>query len=75
MAKSNRLSVFKEIYVFLFLFLAFASEVNSTSNYWLANIPRNGQVAFGADPGYPVFRNVQAFGAKGMIACCPDVQC
>jgi len=36
------------------------------SSYWLANIKRQGNVAFG-DPNYPVYRNVQdpMFGAKG----------
>ena len=74
MAKSNRLPVVKDIYLFLFLFLAFFGEATSSSNYWLANVPRNGQVAFGANPTYPIFRNVQAFGAKGMISCSPNIQ-
>lgn len=36
----------------------------STSSYWLANIARQGTVAYGTS-GYQVFRNVQDFGAKG----------
>jgi len=34
------------------------------SSYWVANIQRQGTVAFGAS-GYQVFRNVMDFGAKG----------
>lgn len=36
----------------------------ATSSYWLANIARQGTVAYGTS-GYQVFRNVQNFGAKG----------
>ncbi|KAF8863809.1 glucan 1,3-beta-glucosidase [Acephala macrosclerotiorum] len=36
----------------------------STSTYWLANIARQGTVAYGTS-GYQVFRNVQDFGATG----------
>jgi hypothetical protein len=33
------------------------------SSYWLANIQRQGVVAFGNDTSYPVFRNVkQSYG-------------
>ena len=36
----------------------------STSSYWLANINRNGVVAYG-DSSYQIFRNVKNFGAVG----------
>ncbi|KAE8451175.1 hypothetical protein EG329_004339 [Mollisiaceae sp. DMI_Dod_QoI] len=36
----------------------------AASSYWLANIARQGTVAYGT-AGYQVFRNVQDFGAKG----------
>jgi glucan 1,3-beta-glucosidase len=36
----------------------------STSSYWVANIARQGTVAYGTS-GYQVFRNVMNFGAKG----------
>ncbi|KUJ21098.1 1,3-beta glucanase [Mollisia scopiformis] len=36
----------------------------STSSYWVANIARQGTVAYGT-AGYQVFRNVMDFGAKG----------
>ena len=47
-----------------------ASPVSSvkratSSNYWLANIKRQGSVAFGSDSSYAVYRNVMDFGAKG----------
>ena len=35
------------------------------SSYWLANIQRQGTVAFGSNSGYTVYRNVMSFGAKG----------
>lgn len=38
----------------------------SSSGYWLANIQRQGAVAFGGNSSYQIFRNVQDFGAKGM---------
>ena len=38
----------------------------ASSNYWVANIKRQGLVAFGNGTDYKVFRNVQDFGAKGM---------
>jgi len=42
-----------------------ALEVRSTaSNYWVNNIARQGTSPWGPS-GYQVFRNVQAFGAKG----------
>lgn len=36
----------------------------SSSSWWLANIARQGTVAYG-NAGFQVFRNVQDFGAKG----------
>jgi hypothetical protein len=47
-----------------------ASPVSSvkratSSNYWLANIKRQGSVAFGSDSSYAVYRNVMDYGAKG----------
>lgn len=36
-----------------------------SSGYWVANINRQGRVAFGNDTSYNVFRNVKDFGAKG----------
>lgn len=35
------------------------SLVAAQSNYWLANIQRQGVVPFGNDTSYPVFRNVK----------------
>lgn len=35
-----------------------------SSSYWIASIKRQGNVAFGSD-SYPVYRNVQSYGAKG----------
>ncbi|RMZ81784.1 hypothetical protein DV738_g2045, partial [Chaetothyriales sp. CBS 135597] len=35
------------------------------SDYWLANIERQGSVAYGNDASYQVFRNVKDFGAVG----------
>lgn len=40
----------------------------ASSNYWVANIKRQGLVAFGNGTDYKVFRNVQDFGAKGMYS-------
>ena len=36
----------------------------ASSNYWLANIQRQGTVAFG-DSNFQIYRNVMDFGAKG----------
>ncbi|KAK6386782.1 hypothetical protein LTS17_000044 [Exophiala oligosperma] len=36
-----------------------------TSSYWLAQIQRQGTVAFGSDPNYKVFRSVKDYGAVG----------
>lgn len=35
------------------------------SNWWLANIQRDGQVPYGGTAGYQIYRNVMNFGAKG----------
>lgn len=37
----------------------------ASSSYWLANINRQGIVAYGTDSGYKVYRNVKDYGAKG----------
>lgn len=41
----------------------------SASSYWVANIKRQGIVPFGEalKYTYPVYRNVQDYGAKGML--------
>lgn len=39
------------------------------SDFWLANMKRQGAVPFGHGPDYKVFRNVKDYGAKGMSAC------
>lgn len=41
-------------------------EGASSSNYWLANINRQGVVPFGNGTEYKIFRNVKDYGAKGM---------
>lgn len=35
------------------------------SSYWVANIARNGAVAYGSDSSYTVYRNVKDYGALG----------
>ena len=40
-------------------------DVAASSNYWVANIQRQGAVAFG-DSGFQIYRNVMDFGAKGL---------
>jgi hypothetical protein len=37
----------------------YCTIVTAQSSYWLANIQRQGVVAFGNDSSYPVFRNVK----------------
>ena len=37
---------------------------SASSPYWVNNIQRQGTAAFG-DSSYQIYRNVQAFGAKG----------
>ena len=39
--------------------LFYCTLVAAQSSYWLANIQRQGVVAFGNDSSYPVFRNVK----------------
>lgn len=43
-----------------------ASTAASSSGFWMANIQRQGTVAFGNSSSYQIFRNVKDFGAKGM---------
>lgn len=38
---------------------------DTASSFWVANIKRQGAVAFGQSSGYQVYRNVKDFGAKG----------
>ncbi|RHZ62315.1 exo-beta-1,3-glucanase Exg0 [Aspergillus thermomutatus] len=38
---------------------------DTSSSYWVANIKRQGVVAFGNSSDYQVYRNVKDFGAKG----------
>jgi len=54
----------------------YCTLVAAQSSYWLANIQRQGVVAFGNDTSYPVFRNVkQSYGgvpgAVGEFLCAP----
>jgi glucan 1,3-beta-glucosidase len=42
-----------------------AAGAPSSSTYWVANIQRQGTVAFGNSSTYPIFRNVMTYGAKG----------
>lgn len=40
----------------------------AASNYWLANIRRQGTAPFNGNPaGYKVFRNVMDYGARGEL--------
>ncbi|MCJ1379596.1 hypothetical protein MMC17_002698 [Xylographa soralifera] len=41
------------------------TTTSTSSQYWVANIARQGSVAFGNDTSYAIFRNVMDFGAKG----------
>lgn len=75
---ANMLSfAFLMIWLRLLLFISTASTQNTpyttTSNYWVANIPRQGKIAFG-NQTYQIFRNVKAFGAKGAYAA-PFCEC
>ena len=45
--------------------VATPSTAATASSYWLANIQRQGTVAFG-DSSFKIYRNVQDYGAKGM---------
>jgi glucan 1,3-beta-glucosidase len=41
-------------------------EVTAASDWWFANVERTGKAPFNSNPNaYPVFRNVQAYGARG----------
>ena len=42
-----------------------SNRQTTSSNYWLANIKRQGTVAFGGSSSYTIYRNVHDFGAKG----------
>lgn len=42
------------------------SGASSSSGFWMANIKRQGTVAFGNATDYQIFRNVHDFGATGM---------
>jgi hypothetical protein len=43
-----------------------STALAASSNYWVANIKRQGVAAFNSNPStYQVYRNVQDFGAKG----------
>lgn len=44
---------------------AVAQLEKRASTWWLANIQRDGQVAYGGTAGYQIYRNVMSFGAKG----------
>lgn len=35
------------------------------ADFWMEDIPRQGQVVFGSIPNYDVYRNVKDFGAVG----------
>lgn len=45
------------------------STAATSSSYWLANIKRQGTVAFG-NSAFKIYRNVQDYGAKGMLWVC-----
>jgi hypothetical protein len=46
--------------------LFFICPTSAQSNYWVANIPRQGQSAFSPNAStYQIYRNVMDFGAKG----------
>lgn len=50
------------------LFLCLLTSVAESSNYWFANIDRQGKVAFGSDPSYRIYRNVVTdYGATGQL--------
>ncbi len=42
------------------------SSAAAASGYWLANIQRQGTVAYSNNDGYQVYRNIRDFGAVGM---------
>ncbi|KZF24126.1 glycoside hydrolase family 55 protein [Xylona heveae TC161] len=41
------------------------AQAASSSNYWVANIQRQGTVAYSGGSSYPIYRNVMDYGAKG----------
>ena len=49
--------------------LTHPSTTATSSSYWLANIKRQGTVAFG-NSAFKIYRNVQDYGAKGMLYVC-----
>ena len=42
-----------------------SSSPSAGSDYWVANIQRQGTVAFSSNSSYQIFRNVMDFGATG----------
>ena len=49
--------------------LFFTCATRAQSNYWVANIPRQGQPAFSPNAStYQIYRNVKDFGAEGSWA-------
>jgi hypothetical protein len=56
--------------------LFFIYATSAQSNYWVANIPRQGQPAFSPNAStYQIYRNVKDFGAKGSWALTAPVLC
>ncbi|CAG8190057.1 unnamed protein product [Penicillium nalgiovense] len=45
--------------------LATTQKTSAASNYWVANVERQGIVPFGKSADYKIFRNVKDYGAKG----------
>ncbi|CAG8001976.1 unnamed protein product [Penicillium nalgiovense] len=45
--------------------LATTQKTSAASNYWVANVERQGVVPFGKSADYKIFRNVKDYGAKG----------
>lgn len=48
-----------KIFLLTFHIVSFCTLVAAQSDYWLANIRRQGVVPYGNDTSYPVFRNVK----------------
>lgn len=42
-----------------------AASASDSSDYWVANVKRQGVVPFASNANYQVFRNVKDFGAAG----------
>jgi hypothetical protein len=56
--------------------LFFIYATRAQSNYWVANIPRQGQPAFSPNAStYQIYRNVKDFGAEGSWALTAPVSC